>query len=46
MVRISIGIRDIDDFIAARGETPPDATNVDDVELRSILPLYSEGAAN
>jgi hypothetical protein len=32
MVRISTGIRDIDDFIAARGETPPDATNVDDVE--------------
>jgi len=32
MVRIGTGIRDIDDFIAARGDTPPEATDVRDVE--------------
>jgi hypothetical protein len=32
MVRISTGIRHIDDFLAVRGQTPPDTTNVDDVE--------------
>ena len=33
MVVISTGIRDLDDLIATRGKTPPDATNVDDVGL-------------
>jgi hypothetical protein len=32
MVRIGTGIRDIDDFIAARGDIPPEATDVRDVE--------------
>jgi hypothetical protein len=32
MVRIGTGIRDIDDFIAARGDTPPEATDIHDVE--------------
>jgi Leucine-rich repeat (LRR) protein len=36
MVVISTGIRDLDDLIAARGKTPPDATNVDDVGLSEL----------
>jgi hypothetical protein len=46
MVRVSTGIRDIDDFIAARGETPPEATNVDDIDPDTRVATVSRKTRN